>query len=82
LDFCIEPLSLAVIDGETEVSLYMFHTNLEIRIGYVGDEMTTFGAICNTLCVVRTSICRLVAFVIQCKEKIEVCFSLKNGYMA
>lgn len=57
----------------------MSNTNLEI-IGYVGAKMSACGAICNTLCVLR--ICRLLAFVIQRKETIEVCFSLKNDYMA
>ena len=65
---------------ETEVSLYMCNTNLEIRIGYVGAKMSACGAIYNTFCVI--CICRLLAFVIQRKETIEVCFSLKNGYMA
>jgi len=65
LDVCIEPLSLAMIEGETKFNLYMSNTKLEIRIGYVGAKMPACGAICNTLCVV--SICRIL-FVIQRKE--------------
>jgi len=39
LDVCIEPFSLSMIEGETEVNIYMSNTNLEIRIGYVGVKM-------------------------------------------
>jgi hypothetical protein len=80
LDVCLEPLSLAVIDGQTEVNLYMSHTNFEIRIGYIGAEMSVCGAICNTLSV--AVIFRFLAFVIKRKETIEVRVSLKNGDMA
>jgi hypothetical protein len=57
-----------MIEGETEINLYMSNTKLEIRIGYVGQKMSACGAIRNTLCVV--GICRFLDFVIQRKEMI------------
>jgi len=80
LDVCIELLSLAMTDGETEVHLDMSKTNLEIRVGYVGAKMSACGALYNTLCVVH--ICRLLAFVVRRKEATELCVILKNGSMA